>query len=118
VADLLVQISNRDEALILTLIGPGDLLGAGILDKNLLAISAQRQTRVVVDLGGLTFISSIFMGSLIRLRQSVGHAKGKIVMCAASETVLDALKRARLDQVFEIHPAVDDAVRAVCVSVS
>jgi anti-anti-sigma factor len=114
VADLLVQISNRDEALILTLIGPGDLLGAGILDKNLLAISAQRPTRVVVDLGGLSFISSIFMGSLIRLRQSVGHSKGKVVMCGASETVLDALKRARLDQVFEIHPAVDDAVRGVC----
>ena len=115
-AELIIETANREDALIVSLIGAGDLPGSQTLEKRMLSLLAQRPTRVVLDLSGLTFISSIFMGSLIRFRQGVGHAKGKIVICSACDSVMDALRRARLDQVFEIHPAMDEAVRAVVVS--
>jgi anti-sigma B factor antagonist len=117
VADLIVQTSHRNEALVISLIGAGDLPGSQTLDKNMLALLAQRPTRVIFDLSELTFISSIFMGSLIRFRQTIGHVKGKVVICSATESVLDALRRARLDQVFEIYPTIDDAMQAICASV-
>jgi anti-sigma B factor antagonist len=116
VPDLIVQTSHRDEALVISLIGAGDLPGSQTLERSLLALLAQRPSRVIFDLEKLTFISSIFMGSLIRFRQTIGRVKGKVVICSATESVLDALKRACLDQVFEIYSTVDDAVQAICVS--
>jgi anti-sigma B factor antagonist len=116
-ADLIVQTSHRDEALVISLIGAGDLPGSQTFEKSMLSLLAQRPSRVIFDLSELTFISSIFMGSLIRFRQTIGHVKGKVVIANASEMVMDALRRARLDQVFEIYPTIDDAVRAISVSV-
>jgi anti-anti-sigma factor len=118
VTELIVETANREDAMIVSLIGAGDLSGSQVLDRRILGLLAQRPTRVILDLGGLTFISSIFMGSLIRFRQTIGHAKGKVVICSACTSVHDALTRARLDQVFEIYPAQDEAVRAICVSIS
>jgi len=117
-AELIVEIAKRDDAVIVSLNGPGDLPGAAKLDSKLLALTAQHPSRVVFDLSGLTFISSIFMGSLIKFRQGIDRAKGKVVICGAPMIVLEALQRARLDQVFSFHPAVDDAVRALCVTVN
>ena len=116
--DLIVQTSHREEALVISVIGAGDLPGSQTLERSLLALTAQRPSRVIFDLEKLNFISSIFMGSLIRFRQTIGHVKGKVVIGGATESVLDALKRARLDQVFEIYPTLDDAIRAICVSSS
>jgi anti-sigma B factor antagonist len=109
--DLAVTITPRDDALIVSIRGAGDLPGTEQLDRQLMVLLAQRPSRVVIDLSGLTLISSICMGSLIRFHQAIARGKGHVMICGARGIVLDALMRARLDQVFPIHPQIEDALR-------
>ncbi|HEX4796743.1 MAG TPA: STAS domain-containing protein [Humisphaera sp.] len=74
-------------------------------------VAAQRPPLVVVDLAGLAFISSLGMGLLVALRGGTRH-HSLVRLACASGLVLDALRRAKLTELFELFDSVDLALAA------
>jgi anti-anti-sigma factor len=114
---LSIQRENRaDGAVVVTLRGQGDFHAAQQLDAQLTQLSASRPGAVVFDLRGLTFISSLFMGSLVRFRHACARRCGQVRIAGASEMVRSALHRARLDAVLPVRADVEAALADIAAA--
>lgn len=80
------------------------------LEVQIRKIVAQHPQLVVVDLSGLSFISSLGMGCFVSLRKGLATWGGKVRVAAARPMVKDALSRARLLDVMEHADTVDAAL--------
>ncbi|MGH7180153.1 MAG: STAS domain-containing protein [Tepidisphaeraceae bacterium] len=65
---------------------------------------------LVIDLSNLIAISSVGFGLLIRYRNELETAGGRMKLASLRPQVMDAFRHAKLDKLFEIHPTVDAAV--------
>jgi stage II sporulation protein AA (anti-sigma F factor antagonist) len=79
------------------------------LEAMFLQLSAQRPKLVVLDLAGVTFISSLGMGSILAFRRGLALHGGSVRLAAAQPLVLDAFRRAHLYDVFTFLPTVAEA---------
>ena len=109
-AELNVHITPQDQATILV-----DLQGeVGVghvdeLERHFNKVCAQRPQLVVINCAGLNFIASIGMGTLVALNTSLRRLGGAVRLACVNDNVRNALKRARLDPVLEIHPDLESA---------
>jgi anti-sigma B factor antagonist len=70
---------------------------------------ASGQTRIVVDLGQVTFIDSSGLGALIAGLKATRQAGGDLRIADVPEQVLTVLRLTNLDRVLRAHPTVADA---------
>jgi anti-sigma B factor antagonist len=63
---------------------------------------------VLVDLSGVSYMDSSGVASLVEGSQLARKTRVEFGLAAASAPVLNVLRLARLDQVFPIHPSVED----------
>jgi stage II sporulation protein AA (anti-sigma F factor antagonist) len=76
------------------------------------ALQAGRDTgtRIVVDLGDVTFMDSSGINVLVAAHQQTSGAGGWLRIAAAREAVLRVLRLVGLDDVIPCHPTVDQAL--------
>lgn len=67
--------------------------------------------RVVVDLGGTSFVDSSGLGALIGGLKTARQAGGDLRIAAAGEQVTTVLRLTNLDRILKPHPGVEDATR-------
>jgi anti-sigma B factor antagonist len=80
--------------------------------KNLVEETvASGQTRIVVDLGQVTFIDSSGLGALIAGLKATRQAGGDLRLADVPEQVMTVLRLTNLDRVLRVHPTVVDASR-------
>ncbi len=79
------------------------------LEQQLQKVIVRRPALVIVDLAGVTTISSFGMGVLLGLRRSLGMHGGKVRLAGAQRLVQEAFSRARLDTVLSFYPTVAEA---------
>jgi stage II sporulation protein AA (anti-sigma F factor antagonist) len=79
------------------------------LETTFLQLSAQRPKLVVLDLAGVTFISSLGMGSILAFRRGLVSHSGQVRLAAVQPLVLDAFRRAHLYDVFKFFPTIAEA---------
>ena len=80
--------------------------------KNLVEETvASRETRIVVDLGQVTFIDSSGLGALISGLKATRQAGGDLRIADVPEQVMTVLRLTNLDRVLRVHPTVVDASR-------
>ena len=77
-------------------------LKQGLLDKS---------SPIVVDLGGVTFIDSSGLATLIEALQAVGRYGGKLRLCGLSPEVRKLFDLARLNEVFDLRDDREQALR-------
>lgn len=68
--------------------------------------------RIVVDCGGLDYISSYGLTLLLRLHGRLARLGGDVKLAAVQSKVVEVLALLRVDQVFEIYPDVNRATLA------
>jgi anti-anti-sigma factor len=69
------------------------------LDRELARVSACRPPLVWMDLGELSFISTLGMGMLVAFHKTVKSYGGTLTITGLQPRVLGSLQRARLDRV-------------------
>jgi anti-sigma B factor antagonist len=74
--------------------------------RNLLAINNQ----IVLNLGGVNYIDSGGLGTLVALYTTARNAGGSIKLAALTQRVGDLLQVTKLLTVFEVFDTVEDAV--------
>ena len=67
---------------------------------------------IVVNLGGVTYMDSSGVATLVEGLQLVNDYKGKLYMCHVQGVVNDVFELSRLDKVFTIFPNESDALNA------
>ena len=104
-----VRCESQGEILLAQVIGEADVINAAKLETLCMPFPGQPPRKMIVDLTQLTFISSLAMGKLIAARKSVRKHGGTVILAAPSPLVNEALRRARLHDIFPIASSVDEA---------
>lgn len=72
--------------------------------RELFALMDEKQyKKVVLNLFNAGYISSAMLAQLVRLDRKLKDAKGKLRLCCLRPPVMDALKVAQFDRLFEIY---------------
>jgi len=69
---------------------------------------------IVMDLGNVGFIDSCGLGALISALKVLRTSGGSLVLANVSESVEAVLRITRLARVFDVCPAVEDALEMAC----
>ena len=78
----------------------------------LMRVVARRPPLVVVDLSGVTFLSSLAMGALVGFSRDLGRCGGRVKLVGIPPLIYESLKTSRLHTLFEICAAVEEAQAA------
>ncbi len=106
------KIEDRGIALLISFAGDIDLQTSPGARKALLGCSGKGKA-VLVDLGGVGYIDSSGIASLVECLQAVKKSGHGMALVSVSEGARRVLQLARLDKVFTICGTVDEGLAAV-----
>jgi anti-sigma B factor antagonist len=103
---------QKEQPNVLPLEGEIDLHVSSEVAESLRTMIAKRPKLVVIDLTKVTYLDSSGLAVLIEGMQKVQEYGGKFALAGVQESVQHIFEIARLDQVFQIFPTVDEAFAA------
>jgi len=109
-SEFMVEMRRQGEAVVVKMAGDASVGSMADLERRFTKVQAMRPELVVLDMSELNFIASIGMGTLVALQRSVARNGGSIKLAGVNDHVHGALKRAGLDQVFDIHDTPEAAL--------
>ncbi len=69
-------------------------------------------TKLILDLGGITFIDSSGFGTFLSIMKTANNNFGFFKICNISEEVMELFKLLQLHNVFEIYNTKEDALKS------
>jgi len=102
---------------VVTLTGEIDLYTAPALDDALCRLANNHAKRVLVDLGGASFIDSTVLGVLLRALRTFAAAGGELILVTDDPRIVRAFTITGLDRQFRISPSLTEAVDALIANV-
>lgn len=108
--DLRLDVSEQDGWSVLQVGGEIDVATAPRLREQLLKLVNGQRYSIVVDLEDVDFIDSTGLGVLIGARKRVRLHDGDVKLICTEPRIVKVFEITGLDQVFQIHASLDDAV--------
>ena len=108
-SSLRLDITERGNAVIITLSGSADMAQAGDLKTKLEKIPLTDKN-VILDLSTLDFIASMGLGGLIFIHQQCQQQQTSFKLVSPQGAVAKVLKTTQLDQLFDIYSSIDEAL--------
>jgi anti-sigma B factor antagonist len=108
-----VKINEKYNAVVLEL--KGKLMGGPFMqemNETLHKLIDQGKKNVVIDLGGVSFISSSGIGILISAYTTMKNSGGNLKIANISDKVKGLLSITKLDSIFEQYSEVDEALKS------
>jgi anti-sigma B factor antagonist len=68
--------------------------------------------KLIVDCGGLEFISSMGLGTLVRINSRMKKLGGDVKLANVHSFVAQAMSAVGLNKMFQIYPTVEEAITA------
>lgn len=93
----------------LELAGRLDFDGAEAIEKDFTEAATGRRANIVVDLSGITFLSSIGMRLLIKSARAQASRGGRLVLAAPQPLVRKVLETTGIDRVIPLFADVESA---------
>ena len=103
------QVELPGNVLRVSLAGSLDIAGAGEIDMPFSVIAGHRN-KVIVDLGGVTFLASIGIRVLVKAARAISNKGGRLVIYNASEELRRVLHTTGIDAII---PLVADEAAAI-----
>ena len=108
-----INRSDRDEVAILEVGGRLDVATGPEMTAELLAVLEGGCTRAVLDMGGLEYISSAGLRSLLVGRKAFAPKNGRIVICGLKDYIKEVFEISGFISIFPICTTVDEALVTV-----
>jgi anti-sigma B factor antagonist len=105
-----ITTSQVDSAAVIRCDGRLNMVAAPRLRSAIDAAVDGGQSRLVVDLGGTSFVDSSGLGALVSGLKKTRQAGGDLRIAGAGEQVLTVLGLTNLDRVLRPHVRVEDAL--------
>ncbi|NKY59172.1 STAS domain-containing protein [Nocardia flavorosea] len=103
------SVADHDDVTVLTVTGEVDLATAPALETAIDAALDAGTDHLVIDLAAVSFLASAGMAVLVAAHQRAGD-KTTIALVAEGPATSRQLKMTALDQVFDLHSTLDDAL--------
>jgi anti-anti-sigma factor len=110
---LAVTISNFDGGALVRLEGEAGIVGLDKLEVALARVLARRSRLALLDLSGLTSLSSLAIGQLVRLHRDLGRWNGRVQIASCPAVIREVLEVAQVADCFGFHASVEEALSAV-----
>ncbi|HMO04985.1 MAG TPA: STAS domain-containing protein [Kiritimatiellia bacterium] len=107
-----LDVSWRNENLVITLTGALTMDNAGRLVAQLRSLIAPPCRRCILDLAALESIDSSGIGALATSVDTARERQATLVLCAVPARVRQTIEIARADRFLALFPDVDAAVNA------
>ena len=108
-----LSVTRSGGATVVTAVGDIDMSSSERLRECLDTVVVDGAERhIVLDLSHVRFVDSTFLGVLVGVRNRLHPVGGKISIVCPHAPVLKIFRVTGLDQVFPLHPALDDIVPA------
>jgi anti-sigma B factor antagonist len=109
---MVINTQQRDGATIVSPVGDIDLGRSPALRRELQSVQDSRPSRVVVDLGQVSYMDSSGVATLVEALQVARRSSTSLVVCSLNDRVRSIFEIARLDSVFTIAADVESALIA------
>lgn len=108
----MITVNTRieNEVCIIEVIGEVDASSSISLDEEL-GKAVSLHPRIIVNLGGLEYISSAGLGVFMSYIQDLEIKNAKMILCEMKDKVLQVFKILGLDQLFQIANTQEDAIK-------
>jgi anti-sigma B factor antagonist len=107
---LVVDITTRGSAVIVTPRGDIDLSGSPAFRLELRKAQLSKPARLIIDLAEVGYMDSSGVATLVEAMQSTRKNNATLVLCSMQERVRSVFEIARLHTVFTIVPDTDAAL--------
>jgi len=98
-----VKRENLPQATVVSIDGSVDIYSSPELRGELKVALDGKAKRLVIDLGGVSFVDSSGLATLIEALQKVQAYSGTLLLCNLSPKVLGVFQLANLDRIFQIR---------------
>lgn len=105
-----VQIETTQAGVVLRLIGDANATEAATLDRKVREVIVLHPRRVVVDLGGVSFISSTAISLLAHMHRMLVVDGGHVILANASPQIAEVLDRCRISDLLPLVESVEAAL--------
>ncbi len=75
-------------------------------------IASKQNPRILLDMSTVEYLSSAGLGQLVGLLKKTKANGGQFKLCSLQDAISELFEVMRLHMIFEIHPAVEDALEA------
>lgn len=93
--------------------GDLDSMGTRMIEDAFATALGDRSRQVIVELGGVSFISSAGLAMLLVRGKMLREGGGKLIISSASKRVHEVLTLAGFQDLFSIYSTLDEALQAV-----
>jgi anti-sigma B factor antagonist len=88
------------------------------LENEIDSLIAAHETRIILDMAGVTHADSAAIGAMVRCLSKVKRAGGALRIAAAQQMISYSLKLTKVDQLIQMFPTVEQAAEGFCPSAS
>ncbi len=107
----IVNTGKENGWAVITVKGRMDAVTAPGFEQSMLQWIDEGETRIVVDLAGLEYISSAGLRSILTVAKRMKGKQGKIVVCALGPTVKEVFEISGFNTIIPISDSVAAAVK-------
>ncbi len=107
---LQINVSEMKRVRLFEIAGRVDSVNANEFGAALDEAIKDGKRNIVLDLGGVEYMSSAGLREMVRVLKQVRREGGDLRLAAISERVQEVLELAGLDTIFEIYPTQVEAV--------
>jgi anti-sigma B factor antagonist/stage II sporulation protein AA (anti-sigma F factor antagonist) len=106
-----VQEKVNGDVLILALKGRLDAVSSGDLERQIFDYIEHGHRKVLFNLVGVDYLSSVGMRLLLRTTKKLRLLAGKLVVCEVNSNVMDILQMSGFDHVIDFSASESEALR-------
>ena len=105
-----VAQTKQGKTMILSVSGRLDAVTAPIFEKRLGRLVEEGETRLVLDLGGLDYLSSAGLRAILSVAKKIPKSEGGMTMCNLSGMIREVFSISGFDGLFPIAASVEEAL--------
>ena len=103
-------IPNRDDGLIVRLVGNLEINGAGQLWEDVSARADEQTRYFVFDFAGVPIVTSAGIGMLVRLLVRLRSYGGTVAICGCSDKIKEVFAIVMLQEILHVCDSEDEAL--------
>lgn len=108
---LSVSVAEQSGGTVVRIAGRAGAAESEHLEEQLSRLAGLKPSRLVLDLTGLEFLSSMGVSALLRLHREAKTHGVDLRFAGARTNIKDLLRAVRLDAIVPMHDGVEDALR-------